>query len=228
MAPYCNICSYRQPSPKPQRSVYHRHYSSREVRIMQGVEYSSNNHTYMCPSCMDTHIARPENGINVCLGTSQLHDVHRPRDPDVTCPPDILHIDWVTVSGGTIADLEDAFLYDFAKQTRPMRILISAGLNDLAQGVSVTDIIMRFIHLKETVDAQSRYHPSIKNELVIATLLLPPKFIWFPDYGPAPPSHPNLLNEVTELNRWIVYYNKLSGKSTPRFSRFGVREGHRN
>ena len=36
----------------------------------------------------------------------------------------------------------------------------------------------------------------------------------------------NKLAEIKELNSWIVYYNNLNGKNiTPRFHRFGVRDG---
>ena len=90
MAPYCYICSYRQPTG-PQRRVNHRHSSSREVRLMQGVDFSTQALTYMCPTCMEAHNTWPEYGLNVCLGTSHLHNVHHPMDPTVTCPPDPLH-----------------------------------------------------------------------------------------------------------------------------------------
>ena len=223
MAPYCNICSYRQTNPRPQRSVQHRHFSAREVRIMQGVEYSTTNTSYMCPTCMTMHNIMPDYGLNVCLGTSQLHNLHHPRDLSVTCPPDPLHIDWVTISGGTIPDLEDAFLHDYKRQKRPMRILISAGLNDLVRGATRTIMMERFLHLKEVVDTQNFYHPHTKNELVIATLLNPPKIVWFPDNGPPPENHLNLYQEVKELNDWIVLFNSENGKITPRFHRYGVR-----
>ena len=179
----------------------------------------------MCPTCMASHPVWPATGLNVCLGDSQLHDVHHPRDVSVSCPPDSLHIDWVTVPGGSITDLEHAFSVDYAKQTRPMRILLTAGLNDIVRGASVNDVVMRIMHLSNVVDDQNSRHPQVKNELVIATSLLPPKLVWFPDYGPPPAHHPNLLKEISELNSWIVYWNGLNNKGTPRFNRFGVREG---
>ena len=115
----CNIWSYRQESPKPARSVRHRHYSSREVRIMQGVEYRTRNDEYMCPTCMTHHKARTPQGLNVCLSASQLHDIHRPMDPDVVCPPDSTHVDWITIPGATISTLEEAWFFDFKHQRSP-------------------------------------------------------------------------------------------------------------
>ena len=67
-----------------------------------------------------------------------------------------------------------------AKAT-PMRILVTAGLVDLARGKTRDEIVEMFIHFKETVDKQNRYHPSVRNEFVIATILNPPKFTWFVD-----------------------------------------------
>ena len=59
------------------KSVQHRHNSAREVRIMQGVEFGEANRSYMCTTCMTNHFARPEQGLNICLSTSQLHNIQR-------------------------------------------------------------------------------------------------------------------------------------------------------
>ena len=126
---------------------------------------------------------RPE-----CLGDSLLHDVHHPHDPSVTCPADPFHIDWVTISGGTITDLTNAFIHDYKNQVRPMRVFVSAGLNDIIKGADKDLIIGRFIRLNEVINEQNNCHPPVRNELVIATLLTPPKLVWFDDNGPHPPT----------------------------------------
>ena len=176
---------FRQPSG-PQERVHHRHFSAREIRITQGVDFAPEfyNRNYMCPTCMVVHNTWPDTGLNVCLGDSLLHNVHHPLDPTVTCPADPFHIEWVTISGGTISDLTNAFIYDFKRQVRPMRILVSAGLNDLIRGGDRDLIIGRFIRLKEVIDTQNAYHPHVQNQLVIASLLTPPKLVWFADNGP--------------------------------------------
>ena len=133
--PYCTICSYRQVEG-PLRAVYHRHFSAREVRIMAGVEYTSSNYSYMCPTCLVVHSNWTDCGLNVVLSDSQLHEVHRPRDPGVLCDPDPFHLDWNTISGGTIGDMTHAFTVDYERQPKPMRIFVSAGLNDILQGAS--------------------------------------------------------------------------------------------
>jgi hypothetical protein len=225
MAPYCNICSYRQdPHVESPYPMFHFHSSPREIRIMQGVEYSNSNPDYMCPTCMAMHSIHPDIGLNVCLGSSQLHNFHQPWDPSVTCPPDPFHIDWVTIPGGTIPDLAHAFTVDYKKQPRPMRIFVTAGLNDLLRGASRDTIVERFINLKETIDKQNVWHPHAKNELVIATILNPPKLVWFAANGPPPPNYVNHLKDVKEINDWLKNYNQSNGRvCTPSFHRLGVR-----
>ena len=95
------------------------------------------------------------------------------------------------------------------------------------KGKTRTDIVASTLHFKEVVNSQNRYHPHTKNELVVATILNPPKFVWFPDNGPAPPNHKNMLSDIKELNSWITYFNQQNGKITPRFHRFGVKNGWR-
>ena len=225
MAPLCNICSYRQTTRDKVGPVYHLHSSAKEVRLMQGMEYStSRNPDYFCPTCMTRHPTYMDYGLNVCLSDSQLHNVHHPRDQSVVCPPDSVHIDWVTISGGTVADLAHAFTVDYKKSPRPMRILVAAGLNDILRGADRDTVVERFIHLKETIDAQNVFHPHAKNELVIATILNPPKLVWLPGNGSPPNNFKNHLKDLKELNSWIKFYNRENGRvCTPAFHRFGVR-----
>ena len=190
---------------------------------MQGVEWSRSNKFFMCPTCAKHHEIRPLDGLNVCLSTSQLHEFHTPRDPDVSCPPDELHVDWLTIPGATIPTLETAWQVDYQKYTQPMRILLVAGLNDLIKGGNVDSVTNSILNLKIAIDEQNKFHPDKPNELVIATLLNPPKVAWFPDTGTPPPGHNNRIEELTEINRWIVEFNDSYGNLTPRFHRFGVK-----
>ena len=106
--PYCYICS------ADRYEVYHHHNSGREIRIVQGVD-KTETRPYMCTTCKSLHPDRPDVGLNVLVGTGQLHDLHNPRDPNkVPMGPDPLHIDWLTVVGATIGELEFAWLRDYA------------------------------------------------------------------------------------------------------------------
>ena len=220
--PICYICS------KNNDQVFHTHNSPKEIRVIQMVEYDDRNLNHMCPTCMTVHPAVTDQVLNVCLGTSQIHNIHTPRAtwsaPD-RMPPDPFHIDWVTVSDATIADLERAWVADYEKEKRPMSFLLTGGLYDLARGKSRDEIVEAMMHFKFTIDKQNSYHPEKKNEFVIATVLNPPKYTWFDDNGIAPVHHHNMIADLKELNAWIVYFNKQNGKDiTPRFHRFGVKD----
>ena len=73
-------------------------------------------------------------GLDVCVSDSTLHDFHLPREPGVVCPPDKSHVDWLTIPGATVEELLFAWQVEYAKVTRPMRVLLVAGLNDLIKG----------------------------------------------------------------------------------------------
>lgn len=222
--PTCSICSYRQPPPLTPRPVGHSHNSPREIRKMQGVEYSEENVPYMCTTCRVSHKVRPDIGLNILLGDTNLHNIHTPRGLNMS-PPDPLHIDWLTISGATIKELEYAWQLDYGKYTRPMRILLSAGLADLDQGRSRNDIVADILHFRAVVNKQNDYHPLIQNEFVVATILNPPKLVWFEDNGPPPPNHVNLFSELKELNSWISYFNQQKDKLTPGLHKYGVKNG---
>ena len=224
--PQCEICSFHQPYEEERRAVYHRHFSAREMRLMQGVDYTSvSNRVHLCPTCMNHHPVRPQNGLNVCLGSSQLYDFHHPREPGVECPPDKMHVDWLTIAGGTIADLEYAWSLDYQRSARPMRVLLASGLNDLLKGGTMETLTNSILQLKNTVDENNKYHPEVLNEFVVATLLNPPILAWFPDFGQAPTGHNNRLQELRDINNWIVEFNNSYGNVTPRFHRFGLKTG---
>ena len=225
--PRCNICTGRQPYPKRAVPVHHLHFSSREMRILQGVEYDPRNKDHMCPTCKAQHPAWPNCGLNVCLSTSQLHEVHNPRDPEVTCPPDSLHVDWITIPGATVSTLETAWQVDYLKSVRPMRVLLVAGANDLLKGGNKDSLTNSILHLKNVIDDQNQYHPNTPNELVVATMLNPPILTWFPDNGRPPARHINRIEEIREINQWIIEFNQGYGLATPRFHRFGVRTGRK-
>ena len=225
LPPKCNICSYRQLHYNDRAPVYHHHFSSREVRILQGLEYSTTNRDYLCPTCQAHHPLLPDTGLNVCLAGSELHDFHHPNDSDEVCPPDRLHIDWVTLPGETVASLENAWSLDYRKCKRPMRILLVAGIDDIANGGSKDSLTNSILRLKNSIDDNNAYHPNFKNEFVVATVSNSPKYVWFPDAGPMPSGHPNKLEEFMDINRWIVEFNASYGNITPRFHRFGLKNG---
>ena len=157
------------------------------------------------------------------VGTSQFHNIDTPRDAaDATRKePDPFHIDWVTVCDASITELEHAWYVNYWTSNKPMRTLLCGGLEDLAAGKSVTDVIEQILHFKQKVDRQSP-----RNEFVVAALLNPPKYNLFEDNGEPSRNHKNLIREIKELNSWIVKFDSQIGmQSTPRLHRLGVKDG---
>ena len=108
-----------------------------------------------------------------------------------------------------------------------MRVLLVAGLHDVMNGVPVDNITNSILNFKNVVDDQKKMHPAVKNDLVVATLMNPPKATWFKDNGVPPRNHTNYLEQIMAINKWIIEFNESYGNVTPRLHRFGVRCGRK-
>ena len=226
--PKCLICSFNQPRPEDPVAIYHRHRSARQVRVLQGVEFSKKNREYFCPTCQISHLARMPYGLDICVGDSMLHEIHNPRDPGVVCPADTSHIDWLTIPGAKIDDLMYAWRLDYHKEENPMRVMLVAGVNNLIKGEGfdqITDSIERFWW---NVECQNKYHPDLPNSFAVAPILPVPKLVWYPDNGEHSPQYRNRRAEVERLNEWIKEFNTSHGVSqVPRFGVWGTRSTKR-
>ena len=178
----------------------------------------------MCPTCQTTHLAWMPYGLDVCVSTSTLHEYYQPRDRRVYCPPDSSHVDWLTIPGATISDLFLAYRLDYEKINRPLRVLLVAGLNDLAKGGDFDSITMQIKRFAFHVKGQVEYHPGDSNSFAVAPLLPAPKFVWFPDNGDPPPGYRNRRAEVERINEWIRTFNASKGiHQVPRLNIWGTR-----
>ena len=122
----CQICSYSQKHPETKKTVYHDHFSSKHVRELLEVEYSLSG-SYFCPSCKSRHSPYPTERTKVVLSDSTLHKFFDPPTPtSVNYKGDILHTDYVTISGATLDTLFHAFKIDYSHHTTPMEIFIVA------------------------------------------------------------------------------------------------------
>jgi hypothetical protein len=163
-------------------------------------------------------------GLDICVSTSQLHEFHQPREPGIVCPPDSSHVDWLTIPGAKIESLLHAWKIDYHRQTRPMRILLVAGLNDLIKGGTFESITQQIKRFKVNVDHQVHYHPAKPNSFAVAPLLPAPKLVWFSDNGPTSPGYVDRQAEVNQINEWIKSFNTQNNISqVPRFNIWGTR-----
>ena len=105
-----------------------------------------------------------------------------------------------------------------------MRVLLVAGLNDLLKGGTSETVQQDIRRLACNMTVQNGIHPGLTNELSVATLLNPPKMVWFSDNGPPPPGHVDRQHDLTEVNEWIITYNRQNSRlCAPRFHNLGTR-----
>ena len=221
----CVICSFRQPKTEKSRSVFHQHFSSRQVRVTMGIKKNKDNPDYLCPTCQISHSSKPDIGLNVCVTDSQLHEFHFPNQGGTVIPPDNSHVDWISIPGASINELCDAWRLDYHREARASRTLLVAGLDLLDRGGDKDMVIDQILGFKENIDAQNKYHDrAIKNQFYVTPLLNPPKFCWFPDNGAEPRQYKNRLVEIAELNEWINQFNcDNSMAKPPSFHTWGTR-----
>ena len=226
--PECKICSYKQTRDRTPVPIYHHHWSTRQVRVLQGVEYSSRNRKYLCPSCVETHLVAMPYGLDICLSDSTLHNFHQPRDPGVICPPDSSHVDWVTIPGAKVEDLLVAWRAEYSRVSRPMRVLLVAGLNDLIKGGDFESLTRDIKRFQDNVSHQNNFHPGKSNSFAVAPLLPAPKLVWYTDNGPTSSTYVNRIEEMTRINEWIQTFNMKNGiHQVPRFHTMGIRTSKR-
>ena len=109
--------------------------------------------------------------MKIVVSDSTLHEFHQPRDPGVVCPPDSSHVDWLTIPGAPVEDLLFAWQVEYGHETRPMRILLVAGLNNLTKGGDFESLIYQYKMFQVNVRHQERNHLGKNNSSAIAPLL---------------------------------------------------------
>ena len=78
-----------------------------------------------------------------------------------------------------------------------MRVLLVAGLNDPLKGGNFESVKNELRRFEQEVTNQNRYHTDHPNEFTVATLLNPPKIVWFTDNGSPPPGHRHRGEELS-------------------------------
>ena len=66
-------------------------------------------------------------------------------------------MDLVAISGAANTDFTNAFIHDYKRQTRPMNVFSSAGLNDILKGSDGDLMIGKFIQMNEVMAMQNSH-----------------------------------------------------------------------
>ena len=224
----CVICSHNQHQEHEKRSIYHnRHYSSKYTRECSGVENVPGD--YFCPPCKAVHSSTKQNRIKICVACSLLHEFWAPRESNVIYEGDKSHIDYITIPGAKVINLIDAWKIDYFQESRPMDVLLVAGLNNLVKGYKPDSVLRDYDYMVQSVMYQaSKFHPESPNTCAIAKLYYPPQLCWFPDQGVCPPGFINHLADIQYLNHEIERLNFESGIKVPNFPTLGMRKETRS
>ena len=223
--PRCSICSYNQLKEEDKQVVYHKHFSSMFLRDCMGLTKSPGD--YACPSCKADHPSVQNTRRKVCLSDSMLHEFWAPKyTTNIIYKGDKSHIDYITIPGGTVSDLNNAWKIEMFQETGPMDVLMLAGLNNLVRGHSPESILRQYDHLVQYVMYQAhKFHPELHNTCTIGTLYYPPQLCWLPTEGKPPTGFRNTLSDMQYLNYEIERLNQESRLKSPNFTVFGLRGG---
>ena len=129
----CQICSFSQKAPETKQQVYHDHFSSKHLRELLDVEFSLSG-SYYCPSCKCNHAPYPSERTKIVLSDSTMHNFFAPPSATNTnYEGDVQHTDYLTISGATLETLFHAFKIEYSYHTKPMDVVIIAGVIDIVK-----------------------------------------------------------------------------------------------
>ena len=214
----CEICTDEY------QTFQHKHFSSRWLRDILGVEESNG---YYCPSCLSRHRPYPYNRIKLAIGDSSLHQAYAlPGLQGPLYEGDLLHTDYLTIADASLETLITAFRKEYADcpPRLPMDVVIVAGYRDLIEGRSRQHIMTGFRTLTELI-LNCSIEGLSRNTVAICNLYYPPSLAWFYDNGRIPDNHPgNQLQKLELLNEEILSLN-LDNNVTefPRLHKLGIR-----
>lgn len=199
----CSICS------TVDTPVYHRHYSSRWLREILGVE-NDENASFYCPPCKSRHEPYPYSRTKVLVSDETLHPFFAPpaHNPEHHYSGDLMHVDYITIPGASINELAAAFQAEFVnKQARkPLDVVLVAGYRELRLGHSIADIEERFRSFADQVLAAKVNGEN--NTVAISDFIFLPSLAWFPDNGQMPfNQNGNILHIMEWLNEVILSIN---------------------
>lgn len=205
----CPLCSYKQSPPDNIRPVFHRHFSTRQLRILMGV--GDKEGSYFCPSCKNVdspgkiHQQRTTERRRVIVSNCTLHNHYLSGRYE----GDIIHIDYCTIPMATIEELEHAYRVDYLNSEEPADVVLVAGLNNIARNEDEDQIMERIRKFAVMVTEESKnYNKQGRSSFAVATLTQPPKLAWEEDDGPSPyPRHRNFKEVIKRLNGRIILFN---------------------
>ena len=224
--PECLICSYKQPYPSEPIPIYHRHFSTINLRKLLGVEESRIG--YYCPTCKSRHRPYIDDRLRVVVSDSTLHDFYTLADASYgSYEGDLLHTDYLTIKDGTIPDLLLAFKQEYAHPLKSLDVVVVAGYADIAQHFSREFILQGLNEFAEFVLRLDQ--GAAPSTFAVSSLMYPPRYCWFSENGPVPYRYHNFVEKFDWLNAKIHELNLNNNvPAYPCFHTYGTRKTTRS
>ena len=140
---YCCICSDKDIIGYRTKYVRHKHFSSKVIREISGVEGSTEKEHY-CSTCKVVHGSQGESErLKIVVASSELHNFWNPSH-GFSFSGDYGHIDYITIHDSKINDLTAAWEITYFQEKRPMDVLLVAGIKNVARGFRKESIFFPF------------------------------------------------------------------------------------
>jgi len=206
----CKVCKPLSAVP-----LHHYHHST---KFFHNTLLARKEALVNCPTCKVEHLIHQwEERVTIVMSTSSLHNCFLYES--VKTP---FHVNMETISGGTIDMLRASWVQLYWEESRPMNIIVVAGLNDVPN--CDFERITRHITLfKKVVKEQNS-----ANFFQMTGILRPPKYAWFAGNGPEPPIpfgnfYRNHLAKINKVNQFIQELSEQSGVVPLSFASMGTR-----
>ena len=141
----------------------------------------------------------------------------------------MLHVDYVTIEGGSIPELLHAYKLDYVNITRPkpLDVVLVAGYADLSIGYGRDYILWGLQEFAKAV--LKKGDEKTENTFAVATLPYHPKHCWLDDDGPVPYRFNNQIDKYDWLNAKIHDLNLENNVPIyPGFHSYGTRKSVRD
>ena len=232
--PYCSICSEALSTIFPQqRYAYHSHFSSIAQRTSSPLDHFAQ---HLCTTCSTVmHPVKMGHRIPVVITSSVLANWQgRNRGSPGAYEGDPVHLDYITIPGATIEQLQHSFEVQYRGINQPLDVILIAGYNNILRYESLETILNRYSVFKKHVINMSCAGGRM-NSFAIATLPYPPRLTrlrddpYFPDYQPYYDETTQLLDELTPR---IINMNKeeidMRTRLAPTFHTWCLSKGNSN
>ena len=199
--PYCHICSEATSSVmSKQKNIYHRHVSSISQRAASPLDHFGQ---YVCTTCKTVvHPAKMGHRIPVVISASIMNNWQGWRGTPGAYEGDPLHLDYITIPGATIEQLQHAFEAQYNGCKQPLDVIIVAGYNNILQDQCLEEILSHLSDFKKAVINMSCPGERF-NSCAISSLPFPPRLTRlvndpvFPEYSEYYDDKTSILDQLT-------------------------------